>query len=140
MKVRSRKLYEYLLQAGVLNGPDESIAQCKKDFRKQYKKLWKQRKKPRKEIRFELSLKEFQALQLQARVYDLRHTTYARQIVLASVEQSPFIPYRDVLHKVLQLISMAAIASGKGGVTMEELSAWLMQAETELLHYLQHAH
>lgn len=138
MKIRSKLLYQYLLESGVLNGTPEAIGLAKREYRKRYKKQWKGQQRLKKEIRFEITLNQFQKLKLKARAYDLRHTTYTKQIVLASIEQSPVIPYREVLEKVLQLISMATTASINEGTTrVKEQTALLLQAETYLLNYLQ---
>jgi hypothetical protein len=138
MKVRSKALYQYLLASGALEGTPEAIGMAKLAYRKQYKKLWRQNKRPRKELRIGVTLKQFQGIKMRAREYNLSHTSYARQVLLASVEADGyFIPYRDKLEKVLQLVSMAAIAATRQTIVTNDLSDWLSQAETELLHYLQ---
>lgn len=140
MKIRSKALYTYLFEAGVLNGTPEEIDHAKREYRRLYKKRWKQQKRPRKEIRIEFTLKQFQGIKMKAREFDLRHTTYGRQVILAAVEVDlSFIPHREKLEQILQLVSMAAIASFKGTATIKELSVRLMRAETKLLNYLQYA-
>src|SRR5580693_871166 len=122
MKTRSKALYTYLLEAGVLNGTPAEIDCAKRQFRKLYKKRWRQNKRPRKEIRIEFTLKQFQTIKMKARECELRHTTYARQVILAAVESdSNIIPNKEKLEKVLQLVSIAAIAITKGTMTVQEI-------------------
>jgi hypothetical protein len=135
MKIRSKALYEYLLASGVLHGTDEDIAQAKQEFRRIYKKEWKQKKRPRKEIRIEFTLKEFGTIKAKALELRLSHTAYARTVILSSIGLPQPLPNRMQLLKVLQLISMAAIAATKN-VPSWQLSEQLTQAEHRLLRYL----
>jgi predicted DsbA family dithiol-disulfide isomerase len=136
MKIRSRPLYNYLLQAGVLNGTPEDIACAKQAYRKVYKKQWKQQKRPRKEIRMEVTLKQFAAIKAAAHANELKHTTYARTVVLAAVAENDNIGQKDMLLEALQAVSMAVIATSKHTLPACQLAALLQQAETKLLHYL----
>ena len=128
-------MYAYLLQVGVLHGSDEEILCAKQTYRKQYKRNWKQQKRPRKELRIEVTLKEFAVIKSLGLVNGLKPTTYARTILLASTGQSILIPYKDDLLQVLQLLSMAAIAS-RTIIPARDLSDQLFEAERLLLQYL----
>jgi len=137
MKTRSKALHTYLLEADVLNGTPAEIDRAKCAYRKLYKKRWKQQTRPRKEIRIELTLKQFAMVKTKAREYELKHTTYARQVILAAAESdSNIIPNREKLEKILQLVSMAAIATMKNTLPLWQVSALLEEAEAMLIQYL----
>ena len=135
MKIRSKPLYTYLLDSGVLNGTPEEIDCAKCAYRRIYKQQWKQRKRPRNEIRIEFTLKQYATIKSKAIGYGLNPTSFSRNITLASVELTPVIPNKDILLQVLQLISMAAIASEKN-ISSRQLSAQLAHAEKLLLTYV----
>jgi len=134
-RIRSKALYQYLLEAGVLSGTPEAIGIAKRKYRKQYKKQWKERKRPRKELRIEISLREYATIKSQALTNGLKPTTYARNVLLASTGQNILIPYKDELLEVLQILSMTVIASFSN-MPARSLSNELEEAERHLLHYL----
>ncbi|WP_259071895.1 hypothetical protein HDF24_11480 [Mucilaginibacter sp. X4EP1] len=136
MKIRSKVLYDYLKEAGVLNGTPEEIAHAKQRYRKQYKKNWKQQKRPRKELRIEFTLKQFAAISRKALESELSRTAYARNTILAATGSEQFIPHKEQLLQILQLVSITAIATAKSSVPPSRLSEWLEQAETMLMQYL----
>jgi len=136
MKIRSKALYAYLLEAGVLDGTPEEIDSAKCDYRRIYKRQWKLQKRPRKEIRIEVTLKQFAAIASKAREFELKHTVYARNAILSAIESNPSIPNKNQLLNVLQLISMAVIASAKNTLSSWQLSEQLAKAEDTLLQYL----
>ena len=127
-------MYAYLLQAGVLHGTKEAIAQAKRDYRKQYKRNWKQQKRPRKELRVEITLKEYAAIKHTAATFDLRPTPYARLIVLSSLEDKAALINREPLLEILQSVSMGVMAL----IRQSEHPAYehIGRAETLLLRYL----
>jgi predicted DNA binding CopG/RHH family protein len=135
MKIRSKALYAYLQESSVLAGTEEDIIRAKLEYRKMYKRQWKQQRKPRKEIRIDVTLKDFHAIRAAAVAAGMPHTTYVRLLVLSSLGVQQYIPHKDVLLKVLQLISMAAIASAKSFYSLQ-LIEQLTQAEYILLNYL----
>jgi len=136
MKIRSKALYAYLLEAGVLNGTLEEIDRAKSEYRRIYKQQWKQRKRPRKEIRMEVTLKDFEVIKIQAAALSLTPTSYARTAVLSSIGSAQLMPNKKALLKVLQLLSTAAIASAKHTLSSWQLSELLAKAEDMLLQYL----
>lgn len=133
MKIRSRALYNFLLQRGALSASPEVIAQYKAEYRKLYKSNWKKRQRPRKEIRFELTERQFVALQLQARAHGLRHTTYVRSLVLGSIGEPNYTDGRIL--EILQMVSMAAISTSHNPHA-ERAHQLLLKAETLLLNYI----
>jgi hypothetical protein len=133
MKIRSKALYQYLLRAGVLNGPEEGIALAKAEYRKQYKRKWKKINRPRTEIRFEVTLKEFAKLKAKAIEAEMRHTTYLKAFALASIGAPPAPDPR--LLDVLQSVSMAAIAIERDE-PKSHIHSLIIKAETALLRYL----
>lgn len=133
MKVRSKALYLYLLQADVLNGSEEDILRCKKAFRTAYKRQWKQRSRPKKEIRFTLTLREFELLKARTRMLELRHTAYVKSLVLSSIGRPAL--HDDRLLEVLQIVSMAVTGASRG-MQREKLLELLYAAENKLFSYL----
>jgi hypothetical protein len=133
--MRSRALYAYLLEAGVLNGTPEEIDSAKCNYRKLYKKRWKQQQQQRKELRIEVTITQYEAIKLQAHNYLLSPTAYARNTILESLGAGRCIPAKETLLEILQLISVAVIAFGQSpsNQTMSEL---IQRAETLLLTYL----
>ena len=133
MNMRSEALYQYLLKADVLNGSKEAIARAKQEYRKHYKRQWKQQARQQKEIRFSVTAKQFAIIKAKAQSASLGHTTYARNAVLAAIDQ-PVSP-NDTLLAALQAVSMAATAieQGKPARSAHEL---VRKAELALLQYL----
>jgi hypothetical protein len=136
MKTRSKALYAYLLQSGVLHGTEDDIARAKREYRQNYKRQWKQQKRPRKEIRIEFTLKQFAAITRKAKEHEVKHTVYARNSILAAAGLKWSIPNKPQLLKILQLIGMAAIALDKNITPSWQLLEQLQQAEQQLLNYL----
>jgi hypothetical protein len=136
MKIRSKALYQYLLQANVLDGSEEDVLRARQAYRKEYKRRWKQQKRPRKEIRVELTLRQFETIKDKALRSGMRHTPYARQAVLRTVDADHAIPRRDELLQVLQLVSMAAIAAAKGSKSIQEIATMLGEAEQLMLNII----
>jgi len=133
MKIRSRPLFDYLIEADVINGTPEQIAYAKKAYRKQYKRNWKLRKRPVKEIRFTVTLKQFTALKTKAQAADMPHTSYVRHIALSSIGQP--MPETDVLLAALQSISMASIAISRNK-PVADVTPLIEAAENIILKYL----
>ncbi len=136
MKIRSKALYQHLLKANVLKGSKEDIAQAKREYRRIYKKQWKEQNKPLKEIRINVSLKDFVEIKVKAHQYKLKHTTYSRHAILASISSKELIPNRDQLLLILQLISISAIGSIRSTLSPWEISEKIQEAESLLLKYL----
>ena len=134
-KVRSKALWKYLFEKGVLEGTDEEIQQAKREYRKQYKREWKLRRLKQKEIRPSFTIKEYQAIQQVAIKAGLKPTTFARQVLLAHAEGNAFIPNRDILLQVLQNISIVAIHLVKQ-FPKEDYTILIEKAEKLLLNYL----
>jgi len=135
MKIRSRALFTYLQQAGVLNDTPEVITLAKKRYRRLYKMRWKKRSRPRKEIRFEITLRQFQAINANAVRCAVKPTTYCKNMVLSAVETHSLIPRRDVLLQVLQHLGMAITTLQKHGMSHEAITR-LTRAEQQLLTYI----
>ncbi|MBW4888455.1 hypothetical protein KXQ82_01960 [Mucilaginibacter sp. HMF5004] len=134
MKIRSKPLYQFLLDADVLHGTKEAIVQAKRNYRTQYKRAWKRQSRPRKEIRFEVTLKQYGIIKARARKYNQRPITYARNVIIAEEEGTHLIADRDTLLRVLQLVSMATNALSTNSIL--SVSKLLETAETTLLEYI----
>jgi len=136
MKIRSRNLYAYLLDSGVLHGSKEDIVSAKQEYRRKYKQQWKQQKRPRKEIRIEVTLKQYEAIKTKAMELELPPTTYCRSAILAAIPIRHDIPYKDKLLKILQFVSRIAIATNNHSLPLWQVCELANQAETILLNYL----
>ena len=138
MKIRSYALFNYLVEADVLNGTPEQIAAAKISYRKLYKRNWKLRIRPVKEIRFTVTLKQYKEIQIHADCCAIKPITYAKHTVLESIGAP--IMTNAVLLDVLQLVSMATIGAIKQNRSYTELSALLQQAEQLLVRHIQNMH
>jgi hypothetical protein len=136
MKTRSTALYQYLLSAGVIGGSKEDIALAKAQYRKLYKKQWKARHRPRKELRIEVTLKQLADIKVKAASANMRHTTFARSILLFSLNEPLPLFHRDTLLQVLQYISMASIHITRNNPNRVQVLRLVQQAEAALLQYL----
>lgn len=136
MKSRSKPLYEYLSNLGVLNASEEEILQAKRQYRKEYKRLWKKQRQLHKELRIQLSLRQINEIKIKAYEFSLKPTTYARSVILSAVGDKTIIANRDCLLEILQILSMCAIAVTKNSIPYWVLSDQLGKAEQLLLDYL----
>jgi hypothetical protein len=136
MKTRSKPLYEYLLNLGVLQASKEEIAKAKQQYRKEYKKRWKKERLPHKEIRIVLSLKEYKEVSILAHQFNLTPTSYLKALLCTAIEEKILIPNRDKLLELLQLISICTIGTIKQTIPPWELQEQLLTAENRLLEYL----
>jgi hypothetical protein len=137
MKIQSKRLHQYLLEQGVLDGSPEEIGAAKIRYRRNYKKQWKQEQQlPFKEVRPCFTLKEYSSIKAIAKEAGFKNATaFAKQLVLSSAEGQSLIPNKDVLLSVLQHIGMAVTTLlNKANPHMVETQ--LLKAEEILLNYL----
>jgi len=132
MKIRSKALHAYLAERQLLNAPVDMVMAAKRAYRKQYKKRWK-KARPRKELRIMLTLKQFTDIKHRAREHNIPHTTYARAVILNDSSIASRFILADDLLPLLQVISIATIASVRQSLTYTELSVLLRRAENLLL-------
>lgn len=138
MKVRSKALWAYLVQNGVLDKDEATIARVKKLYRKEYKQKWKKERRLKKfELRPCFTLKEYTAIQVAAKRAGLKPTTFAREILLATAANTEPIPNKPILFKALQFVTIAAISLSKAGTAIHILES-IETAEKLLLQYLFH--
>lgn len=83
-----------------------------------------------------MTLKQFAQIKAKAQEYEQRHTAFARSMILLAVNENQHVLHKDKLLKVLQLVSMAAIATVKNSMPPYIVSEWLEQAEAILIEYL----
>lgn len=133
MKTRSRAFYNYLSEAGMLNGTPEQIAIARREYRKRYKKTWRQGRNTTKEIRIEFTPEQFAAIQLHAATSHLAHTTLARNAILRAIGVERDVKKSPQLLTALQLVSMMINAALQ---EQRRESETLRQVETLLLQYL----
>ncbi len=137
MKIQSKKLYQYLLEQGVLDSSAEEIQAAKIRYRRIYKRKWKEdRQIPYKEVRPCFTLKEYASIRAVAKEAGFKNaTTFAKQLVLSSAQGQSLIPNKDVLLSALQHIGMAATTLlNTANPHMVEVQ--LLKAEEILLNYL----
>lgn len=133
---KSKKLYEYLKESGVLNANEEEIKLAKIAYRKQYLKNWKAEKAPTiKEIRIVLELKEYNDIKIKAYDQYKTPTTYAKDLLLESMGKEKGIPDKDKLHAIYQKIGLAINQNLKDHSNIN-LVEKLVAIEEELSEYL----
>lgn len=129
VKIRSEKLWQYLSNAGVLNGSKEEISKAKMDYRRKYKWEWSQnRKSLEREIRPFFSIKEYMDIKVKAFEVGLHPTQYLKELALVAIATKQIAPNKDILKKVLQKITMTLTSDNTNH---------LMEAEKLLLDYIQ---
>jgi len=134
MKVRSKELWDYLEQSGALDSP-ELIPEAKTAFRKIYKKNWRKDAKRSKELHPSFTRIEFEQIGLRAKLFGLRPTTYARNLILSAQQELALVPNKQHLLEIQQCIGMAENAILKD-MDIAEASRLLLRAEEMLAHYL----
>ncbi|MDB5124813.1 MAG: hypothetical protein JWP94_2942 [Mucilaginibacter sp.] len=135
MKIRSRPLYAYLFETGVLNGTPEEIDRAKGEYRRLYKRNWKQQKRPRKELRIEVTLKQHKAIKTAALESNLKPTSYARQVLLNATNAGTCTISKDEVLAALQSVSMAYNALQLG--LIHAGLSYTSKAEKQLIHLQQ---
>jgi len=137
MRIRSKKLWQYLIETNALNGTEEDIIKAKVQYRKMYKREWKKKQRlPKKELHPVFSLKEFHIIKLKANKVGLHPSTYVKQIVIASLQSTDLLPNKEQLQKVLQLISISVISLKSNQLNLSQIAIQLEEAEKLLLQYL----
>lgn len=127
MKIRSKKLLQYLLEKNIDFQDKEVLAQAKSQYRAKYKRDWAKTAKKNKVIKPSFTLFEFIELTKRADLMGMNPTVYVREIVLSYQSNIELIPHREKLLQILQFISMAI---------RQNNSEYLYQAEEHLLEYL----
>lgn len=128
MKVRSKRLWQYLSDCNLLNASEEEIALAKVKYRRLYKTEWKQnRTKPEKEIRPMFSLREYMELKIKASEMGMKPTRYLKSLALSSIHSGSLAPNKEALTRVMQLITLA--------VTTKDTKP-INDAEQLLLNYI----
>ena len=134
-KIHSKKLFKFLLDKGVLDGPEEAIQKTKKEYVRLYKKEWRQRNTRQKEIRISLTVKEFTALQKLAENVGLKHTTFVHDLAISTIENKRFIADRDALLEVLKNIGLAYMNIYQNSPN-SDAENYLLHCESLLVRYL----
>ena len=141
-RIRSKALYEFLFQKGVLGCSDSVINEFKREFRKEYKRKWKRqaKSKPQKELRPVFTIKQHEALFQKAKLNGYTPTGYLKELALASLDgKTNLLPFKERLIELLQTIILASnvLHSMQNSSSEEkELASYLQQAETQLRDYL----
>jgi len=142
-KIRSSKLYQYLLFRGVLGASDEIIANAKREYRKEYKRNWKKaRLKQKPELRPNFTKAELGAISKVANAFGLTSTDYVRRAALSQASQTVLIAQKDKLLTILQKVSMAGILVHNKGCSfpqsleLQEADTLLKESESLLMAYL----
>ena len=135
MKVRSKDLWNYLLQSGALESQDEAIIQnAKRIYRKMYKRDWERKNRNIRELRIRFSFKQMNEIARHSKLFNLNCTSYAKEVILTSQENRIMIPCREELLGILKDVGMAInILSEKPDAKVQTL---LYKAEIQLIDYL----
>ena len=129
-RIRSKKLWQYLSDKGLLNASESDIAKGKADYRREYFKRWKElHKRPQKELRIVLTIKEYLDLKVKAMEVGLKPTPYLKDLALVAVATKQRVD-KNSLKKILQLVKMASTTNNG------DYKYLLMEAEKLLLEYL----
>lgn len=129
-RIRSKKLWQYLSDKGLLNGSNEDIEKGKADYRRMYHRQWKElHKRPQKELRVLLSIREYLDLKVKALEVGLKPTPYLKELALVAVATKQRVPEYS-LRKILQLVKMASTSNHS------DYKYLLIEAEKLLLEYL----
>lgn len=144
MKIRSKNLFLFLQQQGLLDKSPEEIEAGKMLYRKIYKQNWRKANAGKtKEIRPGFSAVEYAKIHIHADVYGISVTEYTRRLLLDHIGEGKFIPEPDTLRHILQLISMAAISLERykdvpqcPAHLKDQLRVQIFQAEQLLIKYL----
>jgi len=133
---RSKKLFEYLKESGVLNANEEEIRLAKVAYRKQYLKNWKAEKAPMiKEIRIVLALKEYADIKSKAYEQYKTPTTFAKDLVIESIGKERCLPDKEKLLAIYQKIGLAINQNLKDHSNIN-LVEKLVAIEEELIEYI----
>ncbi len=127
-RIRSIRLYTYLVEHNIDFNDQEAIALAKQNYRRKYKREWKRTAKRKKELRPLFSEQEYKGLCKRANLLGLKPTTYIRELVLTNQENYEIIPNKDQLLIILQQVSMAA--------NQDKNNSCICQAEQLLLNYI----
>ena len=136
-KIRSKVLYAYLKEQGVLKGSKRDILIAKRNYRRLYKNNHaRQARRSKREIRFQISKQEFQQTQaLCDAKYKVTPTGLAKQLLLSRVSTGAFIPDSSRLLAVLKQLGIA-INQLNTDKTDFYIIDKLLQAEKDLLEYI----
>ncbi len=135
-RIRSKKLYEYLLNKGVLNGTPEEIELAKQAYRKSYRNAWMKGKAMlTKEVRIMYTLKEYRDLKVYAKAIGTSPTALCKTLTRSVIQNKHIIPQKEQLQELLQGISMTLNIAFKQGADLKLLEE-LQIIETKLMDYL----
>lgn len=111
MKIRSKNLFLFLQQQGLLDKSPAEIEAGKRLYRKIYRQNWRKANAGKiKEIRPGFSAAEYDKICLRADLHGMSVAEYTRQLLLDHIGEGKLIPEPDTLRRILQLISMATIS------------------------------
>ena len=135
-RIRSKKLYEYLVNAGLLNGTPEEVAFAKQEYRKEYRRTWMKTKASlTKEVRIEFTRREYHNLLIYAKTAGTSPTAFCKSLTNSAIQNKQIIPNKDRLQEILQVISMTfnmALKLNSPVPLIKELHS----IETMLIEYL----
>ena len=135
-RIRSKKLWEYLNDAEVLNGSPEEISVAKKEYRKAYRREWmKTRASLTKEVRIEFTRREYHNLLVYANTIGISPTALCKTLTSSAIQNKQIIPNKEKLQDILQMISMTFNMALKLNAPVQLIKE-LHSIESMLLEYL----
>ena len=138
MKVRSKPLYEYLLQHDVLNKSEVEVLKLKKQYRQEYRKQWARTNRTvGHEVRFRLSEDEYKQIQEFCKQNGEQSATHLAKKLLIHYSRSstPIIPNKRVLNAVSQKLGLVINKYCRNN-NYEEITQSLLAIENILMKYL----
>lgn len=139
MKVKSKKLRQYLEERNAFNSTPEEFISLKQQYRKEYKREWANNRLPHHELRPALTLKEYSDIKKMARESGYKNpTAFTKNLILSSLQGKPIAPDRDLLLTISQKVGMSInlLKNPYTFLDKSELIKFLTEAENILLEYI----
>ncbi len=110
--IRSKLLYQYLKEQGVLDMDEAQITHAKKEYRRLYKKQWAENHKGlKKDIRISLTQKEYSLIRHIPTEPNMTLPSFTKALLLAVANKKQRIPDETELIHVIQSLSVTISAS-----------------------------
>src|SRR5574338_608523 len=107
MKIRSKALYQFLVDTGAIDGTKEEVEAAKKEFRRRYQRENKRKRKAlQPDIRISLTHRELFEIKVKAIECGMSYTDYIKQTVLSTLTNTLVIPNRSTLEQILQSLGI----------------------------------
>lgn len=134
MKIKSKALFLYLQENGVLNGTPEEIDQAKREYRKKYKRRNKQDKRVfNTPVSLSFTRRELIDIKLLAEQNGLKYPEYMKDVLLSNLSKGNYIYNKELILRIQQNIGIAISVTERGTIAHQ----YLLKAEQLLIEYLE---